>query len=143
VVEAANPLQEVPLKGLNFFGFNNEQAMIDGLWAGGTAAATDFNLIVHSVRLLGFNAVRLTFNMRVFDQYPTSKSQWCATAAAGGPPITPLPACHAGRWRSRQAPLAAAGPISPRPACPALSQTRCRGAAAGASPPAPTPSPGG
>jgi len=30
--------------------------MVDGLWAGGTAAATDFALITYQLRLLGYNA---------------------------------------------------------------------------------------
>lgn len=51
--------------------------MIDGLWASGTAAATDFSNIVHTVRLLGFNMVRLTFNFEVLRQTPPSKSSFC------------------------------------------------------------------
>lgn len=45
------------------FGFNNKKTMVDGLdgektptWEGG-----DFATIVHQLRLLGFNAVRLPF----------------------------------------------------------------------------------
>jgi hypothetical protein len=47
--------------GLNWFGFNNKQTMVDGLWAGGTSAGTDFSTIVESIRLLGYNSVRLPF----------------------------------------------------------------------------------
>ncbi len=130
VVAAANPSQEIPLKGLNFFGFNNEQAMIDGLWAGGTAAATDFNLIVHSVKLLGFNAVRLTFNMRIFEQYPSSKSQWCAAAGAGSSFDSPRPGARPGAGAGA---AQAAGTGRP------IAHSSCSAAAAGASPPAPTP----
>lgn len=38
------------------FGFNVGMGMVDGLWAGGTAAATDFALITYQLRLLGYNA---------------------------------------------------------------------------------------
>jgi hypothetical protein len=36
-------------------------SMVDGLWAGGTEAATDFALIVYQLKLMGFNSVRLPF----------------------------------------------------------------------------------
>jgi aryl-phospho-beta-D-glucosidase BglC (GH1 family) len=52
---------EVKLKGVNWFGFNNAQTMVDGLWAGGTNAACDFGTILFQLRLLGFNAIRLPF----------------------------------------------------------------------------------
>lgn len=43
------------------FGFNNGQGAVDGLWAGGTDAATDFLESVRQLQLLGFNAVRLPY----------------------------------------------------------------------------------
>lgn len=46
----------VSLRGINWFGFNVGMGMVDGLWAGGTAAATDFALITYQLRLLGYNA---------------------------------------------------------------------------------------
>jgi hypothetical protein len=51
----------VAIKGINWFGFNNGQGSVDGLWAGGSDAATDFLQLVYQVRLLGFNAVRVPF----------------------------------------------------------------------------------
>jgi hypothetical protein len=53
--------QPFAIKGINWFGFNNGQGSVDGLWAGGSDAATDFLQLVYQVRLLGFNAVRVPF----------------------------------------------------------------------------------
>jgi hypothetical protein len=38
---------------------------VDGLWVGGSAAATDFHSIAYQLKLLGFNAVRLPFTFDV------------------------------------------------------------------------------
>lgn len=46
----------VSIHGINWFGFNVGMGMVDGLWAGGSAAATDFALITYQLRLLGYNA---------------------------------------------------------------------------------------
>jgi hypothetical protein len=46
----------VSIRGINWFGFNVGMGMVDGLWAGGSAAATDFSLIAYQLRLLGYNA---------------------------------------------------------------------------------------
>ncbi len=51
----------VAIKGLSWFGFNNGATMVDGLWAGGFQAATDFAMIVYQLQLFGFNAIRLPF----------------------------------------------------------------------------------
>lgn len=53
--------EEVQLKGVNWFGFNNGSTMVDGLWNSG-ALASDFATIVYRMQLLGFNAVRLPFS---------------------------------------------------------------------------------
>lgn len=45
--------KKVVLKGVSWFGFNNEQGMVDGLWAGGSSAATDFQAVVYQLKLLG------------------------------------------------------------------------------------------
>jgi aryl-phospho-beta-D-glucosidase BglC (GH1 family) len=58
----------VALRGLNWFGFNVGMGMVDGLWAGGHAAATDFGLIAYQIRLLGYNAVRLPFRWKDLNQ---------------------------------------------------------------------------
>lgn len=51
----------VYIKGINWFGFNVDLGMLNGLWAGGTDAATDFSKIAYQLSQLGFNAVRLPF----------------------------------------------------------------------------------
>ena len=48
--------KQVSIRGINWFGFNVGMGMVDGLWAGGSAAATDFALITYQLRLLGYNA---------------------------------------------------------------------------------------
>ena len=65
-------------KGLNWFGFNNQQTMLDGLWVGGNSSATDFSSIVYKIKLLGFNSVRLPFLFSdLYDIHPQSKSIGC------------------------------------------------------------------
>uniref|UniRef100_A0A383VF90 Glycoside hydrolase family 5 domain-containing protein n=1 Tax=Tetradesmus obliquus TaxID=3088 RepID=A0A383VF90_TETOB len=51
----------VVLRGVSWFGFNNAQGGPDGLWAGGSEAATDFGAIAYQLKLLGFNTIRLPF----------------------------------------------------------------------------------
>jgi aryl-phospho-beta-D-glucosidase BglC (GH1 family) len=51
----------VHIKAANWFGFNNGQTMLDGLYSSGSAAATDMASITWQLRLLGFNGVRLPF----------------------------------------------------------------------------------
>eukprot|EP00775_Hariotina_reticulata_P004256 gene4256-4507_t len=53
--------KRVIIRGLNWFGFNVPMGMVDGLWAGGSKAATDFSAIAYQIKLLGYNAVRLPF----------------------------------------------------------------------------------
>lgn len=43
----------VTLRGVSWFGFNNAQGGQDGLWAGGSEAATDFGAIAYQLKLLG------------------------------------------------------------------------------------------
>eukprot|EP00890_Picochlorum_soloecismus_P002423 jgi/Picsp_1/3181/NSC_06021-R1_cellulase len=62
---------EVELKGVNWFGFNNGQTMFDGLW-GGPNLATDFATVVWRMKLLGFNAVRVPFSFKDFKKPPRS-----------------------------------------------------------------------
>lgn len=38
---------------MSWFGFNNAQGGPDGLWAGGSEAATDFGAIAYQLKLLG------------------------------------------------------------------------------------------
>ncbi|KAF6263154.1 glycoside hydrolase superfamily [Scenedesmus sp. NREL 46B-D3] len=58
----------VTIRGLNWFGFNVDMGMVDGLWAGGSDAATDFSKIAYQLRMLGFNAVRLPFAHRFLNK---------------------------------------------------------------------------
>lgn len=64
------------------FGFNVGMGMVDGLWAGGTEAATDFALIAYQIRLLGYNAVRLPFTWRDLDMAPRPLDKACSPATA-------------------------------------------------------------
>lgn len=56
--------QEINLKGINWFGFNNQASMVDGLWGGSNAMAGDFATVVYRMQLLGFNAVRIPFSFK-------------------------------------------------------------------------------
>lgn len=62
--------QQVDIKGANWFGFNVESGMVDGLWAGIDLATTTAQL-----RLLGFNALRLPFDFSLLPQ-PAKDYKW-------------------------------------------------------------------
>ncbi|KIZ07795.1 hypothetical protein MNEG_0153 [Monoraphidium neglectum] len=72
----------VAIRGLNWFGFNVGMGMVDGLWIGGSEAATDFALITYQLRLLGYNAVRLPFIWRDLEMAPKNLDKACY-------PVTP------------------------------------------------------
>ena len=56
----------VTLVGANWFGFENGQTFVDGLWAGsGTALTHDALTVLWRIKLLGFNALRLPFSFKV------------------------------------------------------------------------------
>ncbi len=55
--------QPVELKGVNWFGFNNQSTMVDGLWGSDTMTA-DFATVVYRMQLLGCNAIRLPFSFK-------------------------------------------------------------------------------
>lgn len=61
--------KRVRLRGFNYFGFNNGQTMVDGVW-GGPGLALDFASVVHRQKLLGFNAVRLPFSFKDLKNLP-------------------------------------------------------------------------
>ncbi|GAX78958.1 hypothetical protein CEUSTIGMA_g6398.t1 [Chlamydomonas eustigma] len=62
------------LKGANWFGFNNGQTMVDGLWNPADAFTYDFATIIYRWQLLGFNAIRLPFSMQnLYDVTPINK----------------------------------------------------------------------
>lgn len=73
----------VVLKGVNWFGFNNKQTMLDGLWIGGSSMATDFNTIVWRLKIQGFNAIRLPFTFDdVLLMKPADKRIRCSIVAS-------------------------------------------------------------
>lgn len=90
--------KKVKLIGFNYFGLNNGQTMVDGLW-GGPGLAVDFASIVHRQKLLGFNAVRLPFSFKdLVELKPKSFVRACNiptardVAASVVRPGTPIPA---------------------------------------------------
>lgn len=76
-----NSGKAIALKGINWFGFNVGTSMVDGLWAGGTEAATDFALIVYQFKLLGFNAVRIPFRWTDLDAKPARQDKVCSAVS--------------------------------------------------------------
>lgn len=64
VLEDGKP---IVMHGINYFGFNNAQTMVDGLWAGKTSLTKDFSTQIYRQQLLGFNAVRLPFSFKDFN----------------------------------------------------------------------------
>ena len=72
----------VKIKGFNWFGFNNGQTMVDGLWSN-DALSGDFATVVWRQKLLGFNGVRLPFSFKDFEKSPRSfVHQNCAPPSA-------------------------------------------------------------
>lgn len=60
------------VQGINWFGFNNGQTMVDGLWAGyQNATLGDFPTVLKRIKLLGFNGLRLPFTFVDLDKVPT------------------------------------------------------------------------
>ncbi len=73
--------QPVELKGVNWFGFNNQSTMVDGLWGGPNSISFDFATVVYRMQLLGFNAVRLPFSFKdLFGLAPRNYAQNCTIA---------------------------------------------------------------
>ncbi|DBB04409.1 TPA: hypothetical protein ACH3X1_012892 [Trebouxia sp. C0004] len=67
------------LMGINFFGFDDGNTMVDGLWAGSDQLTLDFATIVYRIQLLGFNAVRLPFSFQnLYNAAPKSQTQTCS-----------------------------------------------------------------
>ncbi|KAI8476670.1 MAG: glycoside hydrolase superfamily [Monoraphidium minutum] len=79
VNEKGEPLK---LHGVNWFGFNNAQTMVDGLWAGDTSLTKDFSTQVYRMQLLGFNAVRLPFSFKDFALPGRTDYIWCREASS-------------------------------------------------------------
>lgn len=56
-----------------WFGFNNGQTMVDGLWAGyQNATLGDFPTVLKRIKLLGFNGIQLPFTFVDLDRAPNS-----------------------------------------------------------------------
>ncbi len=55
----------ITLKGVNWFGFETSNTLMDGLWQGPTALTQDFGTVAYRIQLLGFNAIRLPFSFQV------------------------------------------------------------------------------
>lgn len=67
------------LVGLNYFGFDDGNTMLDGLWAGSDQLTLDFATIVYRIKLLGFNAIRLPFSFQnLYNASPKSQTQTCS-----------------------------------------------------------------
>lgn len=65
--------------GVNYFGFDDGNTMLDGLWAGSDQLTLDFATIVYRLQLLGFNAVRLPFSFQnIYNASPKSQTQSCS-----------------------------------------------------------------
>lgn len=72
---SGNPVQ---LKGVNWFGFNNGDTMVDGLWQTPNPLAFDFATIVYRMQLLGINAIRLPFSFTdLFQKTPRNYTAAC------------------------------------------------------------------
>jgi aryl-phospho-beta-D-glucosidase BglC (GH1 family) len=63
--------QPVELKAVNWFGFNNQATMVNGLW-GSDSMTVDFATVVYRMQLLGFNAIRLPFSFKDLDLHTQS-----------------------------------------------------------------------
>ncbi|KAL3155198.1 hypothetical protein ABBQ32_013138 [Trebouxia sp. C0010 RCD-2024] len=72
--------EPISLRGFNWFGFDNAQTCVDGLWAGSTALSRDLATIMRTQQALGFNAVRLLTSFQsVFGLSPLPQSRECAS----------------------------------------------------------------
>ncbi|KAK9833321.1 hypothetical protein WJX81_006148 [Elliptochloris bilobata] len=72
--------KEVRIRAVNWFGFNNGQTMVDGLYAGNFTQVGDFATIVYRLQLLGFNGVRLPFRFADLNLPP--KTLWVKPCSA-------------------------------------------------------------
>ena len=55
----------VTLHGLNWFGFDDGNTIVDGLWVGSDSSTLDVATILLRMKALGFNAIRLPFSFKV------------------------------------------------------------------------------
>lgn len=70
------------LHGANYFGFDDGNTMLDGLWAGSDQLTLDFATIVYRLQLLGFNSVRLPFSFEnIYTASPKAQTQACSAVS--------------------------------------------------------------
>lgn len=82
----------VPMQGINWFGFNNGQTMLDGLWAGyRNATLGDFPTVLKRIKLLGFNGIRLPFTFQDLDKAPSRNLYVPNCAVSKAHQLTELP----------------------------------------------------
>ncbi len=75
--------EPISLRGFNYFGFDNAQTCVDGLYAGSTTLSRDLITIIRTQQALGFNAVRLLTSFgTVFGLSPVAQASTCTTATA-------------------------------------------------------------
>jgi Cellulase (glycosyl hydrolase family 5) len=68
----------IELKAVNWFGFNNQSTMVDGLWNSSDSTSFDFATVVYRMQLLGFNAIRLPFSfLDLYQLAPKNYTQSC------------------------------------------------------------------
>lgn len=88
----------VAFKGVNWFGFNNGNHVVNGLWS------SDFDTMLGQIKSLGFNAVRLPFSFDfIFDQ--TIKPNGISTYCGSTPCNADVPqdsALHTFQWVVQQ-----------------------------------------
>ena len=71
--------------------------MVDGLWVGGSEAATDFAAIAYQIAALGYNTVRLPFRWQDLDARPKDQVCCCCLCSVwvgglfGRPPLALRP----------------------------------------------------
>eukprot|EP00775_Hariotina_reticulata_P010875 gene10875-11029_t len=112
--------KQVLIHGVNWFGFNNGKTMVDGLdaeqrasWQGG-----DFATIVFTLRLLGFNAVRLPFKFTdLFNLRPQTYSKPCPSQVPTAQQLAAraTPAAELQAAADKQVPYTFLLPESPTP----------------------------
>jgi aryl-phospho-beta-D-glucosidase BglC (GH1 family) len=67
----------VTLQGVNWFGFDDGNTAVDGLWAGDSSLTQDFATVVRRMHAMGFNAVRLPFSFKDWDRAPKDQARTC------------------------------------------------------------------
>ena len=79
--------------GANWFGFENGQTIVDGLWGNvQNAVVADFATVAWRFKLMGFNTIRLPFSFQAFAQTPrdpTYRTCGNVTEAAVRASVTP------------------------------------------------------